>query len=134
MAEKIVVSLTSVFSAPKAKRARRAMRKIRGEIAGRFHSMPENVVISARVNHAVFSRGFAKAPRRISVMVQQDKETIKAFLAGEKIPEKKEDKKEKKEERKEEKEEEEAVKKKKEKRALERAAEKTAIKLKTDRV
>lgn len=134
MAEKMVISLTSVFRAPKSKRARRAVRKLREEIARRFHSMPENIVISARINHTVFSRGFERAPRRISVMVQQDKETIKAFLAGEKIPEKKEDKKKKKEEKKEEKEEEEAVKKKKEKRALERAAEKTAIKLKTDRV
>lgn len=145
MAEKITISLTSVFSNPKGKRARRAMAKIKAEIAGRYHLLPENVVISQRTNHAVFAKGFEKIPRRISLMLDEDKGIVRAYIAGEKIPKKeekkkKEDKKEekKKEEKKEEKKEsgaeEEIERKKKEKRAMERAAEKTAIKMKTDRV
>lgn len=136
MAEKMIVSLVSVFKNPKGKRARRAIKKIRVQIAKRFHLNPESVFISQKINNAVFAKGFEKIPRRISLLIDQDKGLVKAYLAGEKIPKKKEEKKkETKEEKKEEKEiEEEVERKKREKRAKEIAAEKTAIKRKTDRV
>ncbi|MCX6802413.1 MAG: hypothetical protein NT067_04870 [Candidatus Diapherotrites archaeon] len=141
MAEKMIISLVPVFTAPKGKRARRAMRKIRVDLEKRFHADKEAIFISAGINHAVFEKGFIKIPRRIAIMVESEKGKVRAFLEGEKLPVKKEEKKEKKEEKKskEEKKEDteeqaELERKKKEKHEKELAAEKTAIKLKTGRV
>ncbi len=134
MAKKVVISLRSVFKSPKGKRARRAMRKIKGSIAKAFHVEPGSVFISSKINSVVFERGFEKIPRRVSVMVQQDGAKVKAFLAGEKIPVKKrEEKKHEKKEAPRKEATEEIEKKKKEKRAKEIAAEKTAIKMKSDK-
>lgn len=137
MADKMIVSLVPVFNAPKGKRARRAMKKIRVDLEKRFHADKEAIFISAGINHAVFEKGFIKIPRRIAIMVEFEKGKVRAFLEGEKLPVKKEEKKEKKEEKKTKEETEEQAeieRKKKEKHAREMAAEKAAIKLKTDRV
>ncbi|MFH1234762.1 MAG: hypothetical protein V1493_04080 [Candidatus Diapherotrites archaeon] len=137
MADKMIISLVPVFTAPKGKRARRAMKKIRVDLQKRFHADKEAIFISAGINHAVFEKGFIKIPRRIAIMVESEKGKVRAFLEGEKLPVKKEEKKEKKEGKKTKEETEEQAeieRKKKEKHAMEMAAEKTAIKLKTDRV
>jgi len=140
MANNIIISLVSVMNTPKTKRTRRAMAKIRMTLAKKYHVDPGTVVISQKINHAIFERGIEKIPRRVSVMVQLDEGIPKAFFAGEKIPEKKKDeKKEKKEKPKEEKkpveteDEIEQGKKTKEKRERELAADKAAIKMKTGR-
>ncbi|MEM0360393.1 MAG: hypothetical protein QXK06_03625 [Candidatus Diapherotrites archaeon] len=140
MAEKMIVSLVPVFFAPKSKRAKRAIKRIRSCLAKRFHVEEKAVFISAGINRAVFEKGFQKIPRRLEIMVESEKDRVLAFLKGEKLPEKKEAKKEKaekkpKEESKEEREErEELERRKREKHEKELAAEKTAIKMKTDRV
>ncbi len=82
MADKIVISFAPVFAAPKGKRARRAMKKIRGDLAKRFHTGQESVFISAGINHAVFERGFQKIPRRLEIMVESEKGKVFAFLKG----------------------------------------------------
>jgi len=140
MADKIVISLVSVMDNPKSKRTRRAMAKVRLTLAKKYHVEPDKVVISQKINHAIFERGIEKIPRKVSMMVQLDDGIPKAFFAGEKIPEKKKDaKKEKKEKPKEEKkpveteDEIEQEKKTKEKREREFAAEKSAIKMKSGR-
>lgn len=133
MAKKLVVSFTGVFVSPKKKRSRKAMKRIKDEIAKSFHVEPGSVLVSSKINEAIFKRGFEKIPRRLSLMVQHDGGKVKAFLAGEKITVKKEEKKkhEKKEEPVEEKTRQEIERKKKEKRTMETAAEKTAIKMKS---
>ncbi len=134
MAKKIVISFTSVFTSPKKKRARRAMKRVKDSIAKSFHVEPGSILVSKKINETIFKRGFEKIPRRIQIMVQRDGGKVKAFLAGEKIPlKKKEKKKHEKKEQVEEETRKEIERKKKEKRAMEVAAEKTAIKLKSDK-
>ena len=138
MADSIVISLVSVMGNPKTKRTRRAMTKIRLTLAKKYHVDPNTVVISQKINHAIFERGIEKIPRKVSLMVQLDEGIPKAFFAGEKIPmKKKEDKKkEKPKEEKKSLETEDKIaqeKQTKEKRERELAADKASIKMKTGR-
>ena len=138
MAEKMIISLVPVFDNPKTRRSNRAIRKIRNDVAKRFHFRPEAVVLSPKVNSAVFCPGIQKIPRKVSLMLEKDQALIRVYLEGEKIPKKEDKEKEKKAEQKKEakqetEEEREIERKKQEKREMEKAAEKAAFKHK-DRV
>jgi len=130
-----VVPLKGAAKAPKPKRAKRAINKIREFFKKHLRMEAEQVLISAKVNHEIWKKSGEKIPKKIALKVLATDKKARVFLESEKVkaekkPDKKEEKKEEKKEDKKKTEEEDAEKeeKKQEKRQREKAAETAAIK------
>ncbi|MDD5148652.1 MAG: 50S ribosomal protein L31e [Candidatus ainarchaeum sp.] len=133
-----VVPLVKAYEKPRTKRAAKAVNILRAFMKKHFHLEGSNVLVSNKVNEAVWSRGIEHVPRRIKVKTILAEGKVNVFLPYEKLPEKKEAKRREKKEEKKEKtgetakelsEEEKAeLKKKEEKKEMEKEAEKMAIK------
>ena len=63
----ITVPLRDVKSAPRDKRADRAMAVIRDHLAQHFSVEAENVRLDPSINESVWARGRRKPPRRIRI-------------------------------------------------------------------
>jgi ribosomal protein L31E len=132
--KQFVVSFSSLFKAPKPKRAPRAIMLIKRFVFKHLRVAAGNTKISQALNEAVWASGREHIPRKLEVKVVKEGEKARVFLPNEKIEkpakEKKKEKEKKPEEKKKEEKErqEEIEKKKEEKKAKEKAAEATAIK------
>ena len=77
-----VIPLRDAYEASRTRRAKKAINIIR-KFAQR-HMKGENVRISEGVNHAIWSRGAEKPPRRITVVIRKDEDgTIQVMLPTE---------------------------------------------------
>ena len=68
------IPLRDAYEASRTRRAKKAINIIR-KFAQR-HMKGENVRISEGVNHAIWSRGAEKPPRRITVVIRKDEDGI----------------------------------------------------------
>jgi len=132
------ISLVELFKKPRPKRAVSAINRIRTRSGKRFHFSEDKVFLSQALNLKIWERGREKIPRRVKLKAVKGEDTLRVYLAEEKVEPKKEKEKEgkkeaKKEEKKTEEEKEKAEeteRKKEEKKEMERSAEKAAIKRK----
>lgn len=128
--KKFKVPLKSVYSAPRQKRARRAITALKRFMAKHVRAKPEDVLISLKVNEYIWSRGREHPPKHVEVKIIIAEGKTNVYLQTEKVKaktEKKSEKKEIKAEKKtaEEKETEaELEKKKQDKKTMEQAADK----------
>lgn len=133
-----IVPLQKVNNAPKPKRARRAIKKIKEFFKKHLHLEESQIKLSGKINEAIWKKSGEKVPKKLALKAVVEKHKASIFLEEEKIEKAKkkektkENKKEKKETKtkgKEEKEEEaKQEKKKKEKKQREKASEASAIK------
>ena len=100
--KKYVISLGSVYSAPRQKRARRAIVAVKRFMAKHLRAEPEDVLISNSLNEFIWSKGREHIPRKVNVKVIIAEGKVNVYLGDEKI-EKKEKPREKEEETKEDK-------------------------------
>lgn len=87
--------LKELYKQPGPKRARRSILRLRRILSKKFHSKEENIVISQKINEAIWAKGFSKPPKTLALKIIKEKEKIKAYLQNETIekPVKKETKK-----------------------------------------
>lgn len=86
------VPLGDAYEAPRGKRGPRAVRLLR-EFIGR-HMKSQDILLSNALNSYIWERSIQKPPRRVKVRLIKEEETVRAYLADEKIEEpKKEEKK-----------------------------------------
>jgi len=130
--KQFVVGFAGLKNRPKPQRANKAIGVLKKFIFKHTRVKPENVLISNKVNEAIWQRGREKVLKKLAIKVILAEGKANVFLKGEKLKAKKEEKKkEKPEEKKTEEEkafEEEKQKKKDEKKLAEKAAEKAAMK------
>ncbi len=130
-----IVPLQKINNAPKPKRARRAIKKIKEFFKKHLRLEESQIKLSGKINEAIWKRSGEKVPKKLALKAVAEKNRASIFLEEEKIEKAKkkekakEDKKEKKEPKgKEEKEEAKQEEKKKEKKQREKASEASAIK------
>lgn len=94
------VPLGEAYETVRNKRAPRAVKILRAFITRHMKADGERIVLSENLNKFIWIRSIQKPPRRIKVRLIKEDETIKAYLADEKIeaPKKVEDKKDAKKE------------------------------------
>ena len=128
--KKFRISLKKVYSAPRPKRANRAITAIKRFMAKNVRIKAEDVLISNSVNQFVWSRGREHVPKAVDVKVLIVEGKANVYLQTEKVEKKKkkEDKKEEKKAEKEEEKDKEAEKKKEDKKLAEKSAEKADFK------
>ena len=97
MEERIyTVPLGDAYEAVRNKRAPRAIRIVREFITKNMKAKDEKILLSAALNEYIWERSIQKPPRKVKVRVVKDTGKISAYLADEKIEEKKAEKKEEK--------------------------------------
>ena len=122
MEERIyTVPLGDAYEAVRKRRAPRAVRILKEFIVKNMKAKDERILLSNALNSYIWGNSIQKPPRRVKVRLIKDTEKISAYLADEKIEEKKEEPK-KSEEKKEEPKK--AEEKKEEPKKEEKAAEK----------
>ncbi|MBN2067163.1 MAG: 60S ribosomal protein L31 [Candidatus Diapherotrites archaeon] len=129
--KKYTVGMQAVYKFPRPKRAIKALTHLKRFAFKHTRIKPEDILISNKVNEAIWEKGREHPPRKLEIKVIIAEGKANVFLQSEKIKPLKEKKEEKKEEKKTEEEiaiEEEKEKKKQEKKAVERAAEAAAMK------
>lgn len=133
--KKLDISLRHVFHFKRNERTIKAISFIKRTVTKHTRIKPEFVLLSNKVNEAIWQHGREGVPRKMSIKIILDKGEANVFMHNEKVElpreEKKKEKKEEKEEKKTEDEkaaEEERERKKGEKRLVEKAAEASAIK------
>lgn len=94
------VPLGKAYETVRNKRAPRAVKILRTFITRHMKADGERIILSENINKLIWIRSIQKPPRRIKVRLIKEGETIKAYLADEKIeaPKKVEDKKDAKKE------------------------------------
>jgi len=127
-----IVPLTAVYSAPRPKRARRAITCLKRFVFKHLRIDGKNTLISQKLNQAIWAKGREHIPRKIKIKVIKAEGKANIYLENEKIKKPKKEEKQPKEEKvgpkKSEAEEQEIQRKKEEKKAKEKAAEVTEIK------
>lgn len=89
------VPLADAYETVRNKRAPRAVKILRAFITRHMKADGEKIVLSENLNMFIWAKSIQKPPRRVKVRLVKDDDTIKAYLADEKIEEpKKEEKKE----------------------------------------
>jgi large subunit ribosomal protein L31e len=73
----MMVPLRDAWKTPRTRRARAAIKVLRKFVAR--HAKRKLVLIDKSVNHAIWTRGIQKPPRRIKVKVRILKESAKVF-------------------------------------------------------
>jgi len=92
--KKITINLSKVFNKPVTKRAKSAVFLVRSKV--RKETRAEDVLLSNKVNEALWAKGMKSSPRKLSVKVINDKGAANVYLPDEKVELKKEDKKKEK--------------------------------------
>ncbi|MFH1520428.1 MAG: 50S ribosomal protein L31e [Candidatus Micrarchaeota archaeon] len=92
------VPLGKAYETVRDKRAPRAVKILRAFITRHMKADGEKIVLSENLNKSIWVRSIQKPPRRVKVRLIKEGETIKAYLADEKIevPKKEDAKKEEK--------------------------------------
>ena len=67
--KKFKIPLKSVYSAPRQKRARRAITAIKRFMAKHVRARPEDVLISTKVNEYIWSRGREHPPKFVEIKI-----------------------------------------------------------------
>ena len=128
----LTIGLEKAYGIPRPRRANKAIGVLKNFAFKHFRAKKEDVLISNKVNEAIWARGRENIPRKIDVRIIFVDGKANIFLKKEKAKLPKEEKQEEKKPEKktaEEKEaEEEKQKKKDEKKLAEKAAEKAAMK------
>ncbi len=91
------VPLGDAYEIARNKRTPRAVKILRAFITRHMKAKEERITISGALNTYLWARSIQKPPRRVKVRLVKEGETIKAYLADEKVEIKKEEKTEKKE-------------------------------------
>jgi len=131
----LVVGMQQLKKYPRPRRARKAITLLERFVFKHFRVKGENVLISNKVNEAIWSKGREKPAKKLAIKVVVFEGKANVFLKGEKVHLEKEKKEEKKEKKKTEEEkalEEEKQRKIEGKKLAEKAAEKAAIKRGTE--
>ena len=127
MEERIyTVPLGDAYEAVRKRRAPRAVRILKEFIVKNMKAKDERILLSNALNSYIWGNSIQKPPRRVKVRLIKDTEKISAYLADEKIEEKKEEPKkseEKKEEPKKAEEKKEEPKKERKKKEVKKKAE-----------
>jgi len=131
--KKYIVGLQPVYLFPRKKRARKAITLIKRFVFKHTRIGEEDVLISNKLNEAIWQYGREHIPRKLAIKVIEAEGKANVFLQSEKVkpPAKEEKKGEKKKEEKTPEEiaaEEEKKRKEEEKKMVEKAAEAAAIK------
>ncbi len=89
------VPLGDAYETVRNKRAPRAVKILRTFITRHMKADGEKITLSENLNKFIWSHSIQRPPRRVKVRLIKEDETIRAFLADEKIeePKKKEEKK-----------------------------------------
>lgn len=89
------VPLGDAYETIRNKRVPRAVKILRAFITRHMKADGERIVLSENLNRFLWVRSIQKPPRKVKVRLVKDDETIRAYLADEKIeePKKKEEKK-----------------------------------------
>ena len=75
----MVIPLRDAYRGPRYKRAERAIRIIRSEVQRRFKpkgASVERIVIDPKLNELIWRRGIRHPPRKVTVVIQLDKDGI----------------------------------------------------------
>jgi large subunit ribosomal protein L31e len=94
------IPLRDAFLTSRSNRVPRAIKIVRAFVTR--HMKAEDVIISEELNKHIWARSIQKPPRRVKVRLIKDDVTVRAYLADEKIVEKKAKGEEKKSEAKKE--------------------------------
>ena len=76
------VNFTKVISAPKKKRARRAITALHRFSKKHFRIEEANVIVAPEVNEMIWSRGREKIPRRLELSFLEDNGKLMIFPKG----------------------------------------------------
>jgi large subunit ribosomal protein L31e len=108
------VPLGDAYRVPRVRRARRAVKLLREFVGRHMKAETEDVSLSNALNSHLWEKSAKKPPRRVKVRLIKENGKVRAYLADEKIEEKKPKKEEKPKEEKKKPEEKKEVEEKKE--------------------
>jgi large subunit ribosomal protein L31e len=93
------IPLGDAYAASRNNRVPRAMKLLRQFVARHMKAEDARVVISEALNQHIWERSIQRPPRRVKVRLIREEDSVRAYLADEKIEEKKAKAEEKKEEK-----------------------------------
>ena len=74
------VPFRDAYSASRVVRARVAIKLLRKFLVRHMRVLPENVVISEKLNSFIWSRGMRKPPRKVKIRAKKTEEKVEAYL------------------------------------------------------
>jgi large subunit ribosomal protein L31e len=93
------VPLGDAYAASRNCRVPRAMKLLRAFVARHMKAEDERIVISEALNKHIWEHSIQKPPRRVKVRLIKEEDSIRAYLADEKVEVKKKAEEKKKEEK-----------------------------------